>query len=75
MRPMRIVPILIAVCLIASTSCSDAVAPTWSPRLAAPATPLTTLQGGAQLAPTNANEFIASVSDGGQPSAIGIISR
>lgn len=66
MRPMRIVPTLIAACLITSTSCSDATAPTWSPRLAAPATPLTTLQGGAQHAPTNPNDSRPSVSDGGQ---------
>lgn len=75
MRPMRIVPTLIAACLIASTSCSDTVAPTWPRNLAAPATPRTTLHGVAQPAPTNPNEFIAGVSDGGQPGALGIISR
>ena len=63
---MRIVPTLIAACLIASTSCSDAVAPTWSPRLLAPAKPLTTLQGGAQHAPTNASDVMPSRSDAGQ---------
>ena len=75
MRPTRIVPTIIVACLIASTSCSDTVAPTWPRKLAAPATPLTTLQGVAQLAPANANEFIGGVSDGRQPSALGIISR
>ena len=75
MRPMRIVPNLIAACLIASTSCSDTVAPTWPRKLAAPATPLATLQGVAQLAPTSPNEFIGGVSDSSQPSALGIISR
>lgn len=75
MRPTRIVPNLIAACLIASTSCSDTVAPTWPRRLAAPATPLATLQGVAQLEPTIANEFITSVLDGGQPSALRMISR
>ena len=74
-RPMRIVPTLIAAWLIASTSCSDTVAPTWPRNLAAPATPLTTLHGVAQLAPTNPNEFIGGVSDGGQPSALGMNSR
>lgn len=66
MRPIRIVPTLIATCLIASTSCSDAVAPTWSPRLAAPAKPLATLQGVAQHAPTSSNDVKPSLSDGGQ---------
>lgn len=85
MRPTRIVPTLIAACLIASTSCSDTVAPTWPRKLAAPATPRTTLQGDVQRAPSSPNDVTPGLSDGwqgalaseidGQPSALGIISR
>lgn len=84
-RATRIVPTLIAACLTASTSCSDTAAPTWPRRMAAPATPLATLQGVVQSAPTNSNDAILGRSDGeqaalasqiaAQPSAFQIISR
>ena len=65
-RPTRIVPTLIAACLTASTSCSDSVAPTWPRKMAAPATPLATLHGVVQPAPTNSSDAIPSRSDGEQ---------
>jgi len=84
-RPTRIVPTLIAACLIASTSCSDAAAPTWPRKLAAPATPRMTRQGVVQRAPSSPNDLTPGLSDGwqgalaseidGQPSAFGIIGR
>ena len=66
MRPTRIVPTLIAACLTASTSCSDSVAPTWPRKMAAPATPLATLHGVVQPAPTNSNDAAPGRSDGEQ---------
>ena len=85
MRPTRIIPILLSACLIASTSCSDAVSRTWAPRLAAPATRRTTLQGVVQRAPSSPNDLTPGLSNGwqgalaseidGQPSAFGIIGR
>jgi hypothetical protein len=63
MRAKRIVPTLIAACLVASTSCSDASAPT-SPGGQAAAAPLTTLEGVVHLSPTKSNNILLTLADG-----------
>lgn len=66
MRTQRIVPTLIAACLIASTSCSDASAPTSLGGQAGPAgpAPLTTLEGVVHLSETKANGILLMLADG-----------
>jgi hypothetical protein len=66
MRANRIVPTVIAACLVASTSCSDASAPTSPGGQAAPAlpAPLTTLDGKVHLMPTRANNILLTLADG-----------
>jgi hypothetical protein len=63
MRTTRIAPTLIAACLVASTSCSDAAAPTSSGGPATTAA-LTTLNGVVHLSPTKANGILLTLSDG-----------
>jgi hypothetical protein len=66
MHAKRIVPILIAACLVASTSCSDASAPTSLGRQAAPAAPapLTTIEGVVHVSQTKANNIRLTLADG-----------
>lgn len=66
MRAKRIVPTLIAACLVASTSCSDASAPTSPGGQAAPAAPapLTTLEGVVHLSQTKLNGIVLTLGDG-----------
>jgi hypothetical protein len=64
MRPTRIVPALITACLIASTSCGDAAAPTSPRRLAPPASPLATLEGMVQFSSTDPTAILLSLDDG-----------
>jgi hypothetical protein len=66
MRANGIVPTLIAACLVASTSCSDANAPTSPGEQAGPAAPapLATLDGKVHLIATKANNILLTLADG-----------
>lgn len=66
MRSTRFVPTLIAACLVASASCSDATAPTSPRRVSVPTTALTTLDGVIHLSPTKSNGIVLSLADGGE---------
>ena len=66
MRSTRFVPALIAACLVASTSCSDATTPTAPRKVAAPTIALTTLDGVIHLSPTKSNGIVLTLADGGE---------
>jgi hypothetical protein len=66
MRTTQIVPILIAACLVASTSCSDAASPTSPGGQAAPPALITTLNGVIHLSATKVNGVVLSLADGGE---------
>jgi hypothetical protein len=65
MRTIGIVPILLAASFVASTSCRDTTAPAVAVGgLAAPATPLISLEGVVHLSSNKLNGIVLSVSDG-----------
>ena len=76
MRSTRIVPVLVAACLITSTSCSDSTAPTASSR-SIPSSPtpppssFVTLSGIIHLGFTEISEFTLQTADGNTLSLVG----
>lgn len=64
MRANGIVPTLLAACLVASTSCSDASAPTSPGGQAAPPTSLSTLDGTIHASQSRANGILLTLADG-----------